>query len=161
MRLALSLLLAGASLASPQAQGTATALYCEFGGVGITPTPVPPGYERYFAVAVVEIDSPNETKNVEVSDFSMFEEGGAETKLKRVGEVEEFNRVRLPTQNDGAYYMNPGGTRPWNGILPAGTIRLRVRVALVKEPVFFNRGRFRLTIGSYVIEGPVNAEWPT
>lgn len=42
---------------------------------------------------------------------------------------------------------------------PAGRIRLRVRVALVAEPLA--PVQFRLTVGSHVIEGPVNGSWPT
>jgi hypothetical protein len=135
-------------------------LFCAFGGIGMTPIHPPPGFESEFAVVVVEINSPNETTNVAVSDFVLFDQAGKATKFKRVVEVEEFDRPRVATEGVDAYYLNPGGTRPWNGTLPAGKIRLRIRVALTEDPIA--PVRFRLTLGKYVIEGSVNGgEWPT
>ena len=135
-------------------------LFCAFGGIGMTPIHPPPGFESEFAVAVVEINSPSETSNVAVSDFVLLDQAGKATKIKRVVEVEEFNRPRLPTEGIDAYYLNPGGTRPWNGTLPVGRIRLRIKVALLEVPDM--PVRFRLKIGQYTIEGPVNGgEWPT
>jgi hypothetical protein len=97
---------------------------------------------------------------VTVSDFALFDQAGKATKFKRVVEVEEFDRPRVPTEGIDAYYLNPGGTRPWNGTLPAGKIRLRITVALLGEPGM--AVRFRLKMGQYSIEGPVNGgEWPT
>ena len=128
------------------------------------PIPRPPGFESEFAVAVVEINSPRKTKNVAVSDFVMFNEAGKATKLRRVVEVEVFDRPRVATEGLFAYYLNPisasaNSTRPWDGALPAGRIRLRVRVALVEAPIA--PVRFKLTLGQYVIEGPVDCNWPT
>jgi hypothetical protein len=135
-------------------------LYCAFGGIGMQPIHPPPGFESEFAVAVVEINSPSETANVTVSDFVLFDQAGKATKFKRVVEVGEFVRTRVATEGEAAYYLNPGGTNPWTGILPAGKIRLCIKVALFKEPIA--PVRFRLKIGPYIIEGPVNGgAWPT
>lgn len=142
---------------------TARSLFGAYGSVGFMPDPLPPGFETQFAVAVVEIDSPHEIRNVAVTDFVLFDEAGKTIKSKRVVSVEVFNRPRVATEGEFAYYLNqgdkPGDTPPWNGTLPAGKIRLRIRVALAKEPI--NSVRFKLKVGQYVIEGPVDCAWPT
>jgi len=160
------LLAAQRCLAMPAAVEPTTAnsnvksLFCAFGGIGMTPIHPPPGFESEFAVAVVEINSPSKATNVTVSDFVLFDQTGKATKFKRVVQVEEFDRTRIPTEGIDAYYLNPGGTRPWDGTLPAGKIRLRIRVALPEDPGM--AVRFRLKIGQYLIEGPVNGGgWDT
>lgn len=153
--------LIGLALAVEPATDTSNvkALFGAFGGIGTIPNNPPPGFESAFAVAVVEINSPIETSNVAVSDFVLLDQGGKAIKIKRVVEVEEFNRPRIPTEGIAAYYLNNGGTRLWNGTLPAGRIRLRIKVALREVPVF--PFRIRLKIGQYIIEVPVNCGWPT
>ena len=86
---------------------------------------------------------------------------GRATKLKRVVEIDVFEEHRVATEGLFAYYLNTTSnpTRPWDGTLPAGRIRLRVRVALVAVPV--DPVRFKLTIGRYVIEGLVDGSWAT
>jgi hypothetical protein len=138
-----------------QSAGSAKPLYCAFGGVGFAQ----PGEERQFAVAVVEIDSVREASGIAVSNFILYDRKGKSTNFKRVVEVEVFERERVSTEGEHTYYENSGGTRPWNGTLPSGKIRLRVRVSLAKEPI--EPVRFRLTIGNYVIEGKVDGNWPT
>jgi hypothetical protein len=147
-----------------EAAANAKSLFCAFGGVGITPIPRPPGFESEFAVAVVEINSSRQTANVAVSDFVLFDQDGrAATKLKRVVKVEEFDALPHPAI-DGlfAYYLDTASSanHPWNGTLPAGRIRLRIRVALVDAPIA-PPVRFKLMIGGHVIEGPVDGDWPT
>jgi hypothetical protein len=122
-------------------------LSCFFGSVGVTPYPLPPGYETQFAKAVVEITSPRAKRNLAVSNFVLFDPTGKETKFKRVVDVQAEAR-------------NPAnGTRPWDGTLPVGRIRLQIRVALLADPGY--PVRFRLTVGQYVIEGKVDGSWPT
>jgi hypothetical protein len=145
--------------AAAEVPAGAKALYCAYGGISHVPLSPPPGFETQFAVAVVEIDSPTEIANVTVSDFGLIDRAGKMTKFKRVVVVEEFDRARSGTEGEAAYYLNPGGARAWNGTLPAGRIRLRVRVALPERPIA--PVRFQLTLGRQMIEGPVNAEWPT
>ena len=145
---------------SAEADANAKSLFCAYGGVvGFAPNPRPE-----FAVAVVEINSRRKTKNVAVSDFVMFNQAGKATKLRRVVEVEVFDRPRVATEGLFAYYLNPisasaNSTQPWNGTLPAGRIRIRVRVELGEAPIA--PVRFKLTLGHYVIEGPVDGGWPT
>jgi len=140
-------------------KATVKALFCSHGSIGARPAVLPPGFETQFATAVVEIDSPSEIKNVAVSDFVLLDQAGNETKFKRVIKVEEFDKPPLTNAFTFAYYLNEGGTRPWNGTLPAGKIRLRISVALLNAPIA--PVRFRLKIGNYVIEGPNTGAWPT
>ncbi len=136
-------------------------LFCANGSIGQMPLQPPPALESQFAVAVVEIDSPRKLINAAVSDFVVFDQAQKATKLKRVVKVEEFDDYSSATQNDlFAHYMDGAKTRPWDGTLPAGIIRLRVRVALVDDPMAYP-GRCRLTVGPYVIEGSLNGSWPT
>ena len=159
---ALAVVLAGVSLSSTSAaitQSAGKSLFCAHGSIGMRPNPLPPGYETQFAVAVVEIQSAMEVPNVGVTEFSLFNNDGKETKLKRVMEVEEFSRTPVADEGRFAYYLNRGGTRPWDGKLPARTVPLRVRVALLETPM--QPVRFRLVIGTNVIEGKVDGRWPT
>lgn len=138
---------------------SAKALFCAYGGVGMIPNPIPPGYELHFVEAIVEIESLREISNVAVSDFVLVDAQGKATKIKRVLGVEVFNRPHVDTEGIFAYYLNDGGTQTWNGTLPAGRIRLRVDASLVEAPD--QPVRFRLTIGPHVIEGRIDGEWPT
>jgi hypothetical protein len=145
---------------STTAKGSVKALLCVYGGVSLRPISPPPGFESEFAVAVVEINSPSETKNAAVSDFVLLDRTGRAMMFKRVVNVEQFNGA-LATK-DPFTYLNPiygDGTRPWNGTLPVGRIRLRVRVALVDEQIA--PVSFRLVVGRYLIIGPVNGAWGT
>jgi hypothetical protein len=168
----LTLIGAGSALAQrPLKQegrpGNATALFCAYGSVGFIPVPRPAGFESEFAVAVVEIRSPVAIAKVPISDFELFDRQGKATPLKRVTdadvfEAEPFTRARAGNLGSVAYYLNPGpggGTHAWDGTLPAGTIRLRIRVALQGVPNLPDR--FRIQVGTYVIEGRVDASWPT
>jgi hypothetical protein len=140
-------------------QSAGKSLFCAHGSIGMRPNPLPPGFETQFAVAVIEIQSSTEVTNAAVSEFSLFNKDGQETKLKRVVEVEELLRTLVAGERTQAYYLNAGGTRPWDGRLPARTVQLRVRVALMETPV--SPVRFRLVIGTSVIEGKVDGRWPT
>jgi len=77
---------------SEAGNGTAKSLFCGYGSVGFMPDPLPPGFETQFAVAVVEIDSPSETRDAAVSGFVLFDEAGKTTESKRVVSVEVFKR---------------------------------------------------------------------
>jgi hypothetical protein len=151
-----------AAAGSAAAKASVKALLCVYGGVGLRPISPPPGpvFESEFAVAVVEINSPSETKKAAVTDFVLLDRTGKATKFKRVVKVEQFNGT-LASKDPFAYF-NPtygDGSRPWNGAIPAGRIRLRVRVALLDEPIA--PVSFRIVVGRYVIEGPVNGAWGT
>jgi hypothetical protein len=150
-----------------QVQGTATVLFCAFGSVGLVPVPRPAGFESEFAVAVVGIKSSSSLSNVPVSDFVLLGQHGETTAMKRVVQIDVFEPGPFLYVRPGApakfgYYLNPGpgnGTHAWDGTLPAGKIRLRIRVALNSVPL--EPERFRLRLGPYLIEGPVDGAWPT
>lgn len=151
-----------AAVQPAEADENAKPLFCAYGSVSVIPVSPPPGFESQFAVAVVEINSSKENANVTVSDFALFDQRGTAIKANRVISVEEFDEPNNPNVGTWAYYLNTaknGHTRLWNGVLPTGRIRLRIRVAFAeppKAPV-----RFRLSVGREVIEGPVDGSWPT
>ncbi len=130
----------------------ATMLFCAYGSVHESATP--------FAVAVIEISSSKEADNVPVSDFEIFDSERHVTKMNRVVNVEVFeDPPRRLVDGSMAYYLDDAHTHPWDGTLPAGTIRLRVRVALASDPSFGvfsggNLGVCRLTVGGNVVNGP-------
>jgi hypothetical protein len=168
-RLALPVLMAYAVVAIMPASvepaaisNNAKALYCAYGGIGMTPISPQTGFESQFAVAVIEIHSSRQTKNVAITDFVLLDRAGQATKLKRVVKVEEFNGPQGTTEGIWEHYLDAkegDGTHLWNGTLPTGRIRLRVRVALIEAPIA--PVSFRLKVGRYVIEGPVDASWGT
>lgn len=138
----------------------ARALFCAYGGVGTVPDPLPPGYEADFAVVVIAIESSRSVSGVTVADFALLDAAGAPTRSRRVVELEEFDRPRVTSEGEFAYYLNPNGTRKWDGIVQAGRSRIRIRFALEHAPAATPVG-FRLTFGSQVIEGRIAGEWPT
>lgn len=154
---------ASARARTPQAAGSSAgtrSLFCAYGGVGLRPDPRPPDYELHYAVAVVEISSPRRITDAKVTEFALFDRNQNATTLKRVVTIEEFrDHPRSASEGSFAYYLNPAGA-PWDGTLPAGTIRLRVRVALAEEPTDL-MVRFRVSLGPFVVEGAVDGEWPT
>lgn len=132
-------------------------LFCAYGSTNF----IRRGDESQFAVAVVEVNSQTPSKNVSVSNLELLSQAGTVTQMKRVISVEEFDAPPRD-EKDGqfAYYIHNTETRPWNGMLPAGTIRLRIRVSLDKDPRA-ELGRCRVTISEYKIEGPVSGTWAT
>jgi len=137
-------------------------LFGAYGSVGVVPRNPPPDFESWFAVAVVEVDSPAEIAKVALADLELTDRAGRVVKYKRLVSVEEFNRVRVATEGECAYWTNAGGTRPWDGTLPRGSIRLRVRVALAAKPPQWDGGvAFKLILGQHVIAGQIGCEWPS
>jgi len=136
------------------APDTTKALFCAYGGHGYTGS----GLERQSAVAVVEIENTKKIQNVSLTEFALFDQSGKETKFSRIVNVEAFARPLVANERKFAYYMDSSGTRPWDGTLPKGKIQLRVRVALA-ETVAGVAVRFRLMIGTQIIEGTVNGRW--
>lgn len=143
-----------------QADSTGKALFCAHGSVEFTPIPRPPGFESQFAVAVVSIRSPHPVQHAAVTDFTLFDPHGNATLMKRVVSVETVDVQQVPVASNGsfAHYLDSPGT-PWDGSLPAGVIELRIRVALRNPPIA--PVRFRLRVGSVVVQGPVDGAWAT
>jgi hypothetical protein len=116
-----------ALIAQTIVHGSAKSLFCAFGGVEFNPVPQPPDFESQFAVAVVEINSPVEIRNVAVTNFVLFDRDGKVTKLKRVVKVDVFDAKPFDAEprSEGidAYYMDPKGfgvIRPWDGTFAGG-----------------------------------------
>jgi hypothetical protein len=138
------------------------AVFCAFGSIGIQPLTKPPGFESQFATAVVEIDSPQKIEHADVTEFVLIEPDGKTTPMKRVITIERFEERPKPTEGKFAFYLNTekgSRTRAWDGTLPAGKIRLRVDMALVDDPG--NPTEFRITVGGFTVEGPVDGSWLT
>ena len=152
MKAVLGLVVLTALAAAP---GKATVLRAVYGGVGITPLgAIPP----QFVVAVVQFDNDKELHDLRVSKFVVFGAAGTETPALRVVSIERFDRQRIATEGESAYYLNPGGTTPWDGILPKGVIRIRVKMEIPRD-ILPTRLRFKL--GPYVVEGMISCSWPT
>ena len=150
---------AGPRQAAARNTAVARALFCAHGGVGLVPRETPPGFELHFAVAVVEISSPRRIAGVKATEFSLFDEVKRVTTFTRVIAIEVFDPPRRSAEGAFAYYLD-SPARPWDGTLPSGTVRLRVRVAISERPMGFIV-LFRLSLGPFVVEGPVNGEWAT
>jgi hypothetical protein len=131
-------------------RGSAKALSCGYQSVGLQSSS--PGFENDFAYALIEINSPSTIKAA-ITDFAVYNQDGNETTFKRVAEVDEV--LRGGTEEcPRSISTNNDDLRVWNGTLPKGTIRLCVRAAFIKAPDFVTR--FRLKIGPYIIQGPVD-----
>jgi hypothetical protein len=77
--------------------------------------------------------------------------------MQRLLKVDIFDEPYVAGESNAKYYLGTdpvGRTRPWDGTLPAGKIRLRASAAVVEDPVGVRT--CRLTVGKYVIEGPVS-----
>lgn len=141
----------------PPADPNAQMLFCAYWSYSDTSRPSSSRVESHFAVAVVEINSPVETDTVSVSDFALFGDKDATVAhLQRLLKVEKFDEPRVAGESNAKYYLGTdpaGSTRFWDGKMPAGKIRLRVSAALVEDP----SGVLgcRVTVGKYVIEGPL------
>lgn len=141
------------------ANGLGRSLFCASGTTGAIPFSPPPGFEPNLAVAVVEIASPKAVSNASVTSFALSDADGKTLPMKRVVSVEVFERQRSAAEGSAAFFLNSGDTTPWNGTLPAGKIRLRVKVALPSQP--YAPQRYALTFGPYSIAGPCDVTWPT
>jgi hypothetical protein len=137
-----------AEASRPATKEAAKMLFCAYGFASLTPRPTPSGFARYLALTVVEINSPREVTNPPISEFELFDDSGQATKLKRIIKVDDFDEPGVFEGNEDFYFAtNPsGGTRPWNGTLPGGRIRLRIRAALVDAPVTLCDAKSKLEI---------------
>jgi hypothetical protein len=145
-----------AAARAPAADPNARMLFCAYWSYSAGQRP-PMGFESRFAVAVVEINSPIETNTISVSDLVLYgEKDVVVANMQRLLRVENFDEPSVAGESAAKFYLgtDPGGrTRFWDGTLPAGKIRLRVSAALVEDPTGVLG--CRVTVGKYVIEGPV------
>ena len=128
-------------------------VFCAYG----SPSFVSPKYHPELAVAVVDVSSPRKIENAAVSDVALIARNGDTEKMMRLAKVEIFGEPHFAGEGYGEYYLDTrpaGTTRPWNGTLPAGEIRLRVQAELTNKAS--HPEHCRVKVGPYVIEGPVN-----
>ena len=91
---------------------TATTLFCAYGGVGLVPDPLPPGYETEFAAIVVELDNPGAAVDgVSVLGATLLDGAGTPSaSLRRVDHVVVLPTAPSdPTWGIFAVYLNPEG----------------------------------------------------
>jgi hypothetical protein len=164
------LALAPAASQTATASGSAKILACDYGtNGGLRPVPLPSGYDWWLADAVVEIHSQKEIKNVAATDFTLFDKTRKVLRLKRVIAVAVFDEPPYPSagiagKGSMAYYDEPDHTRPWDGTLPAGMIRLWVSVALIEDSYTLSADenvKCRITVGPYMIEDAATGMWGT
>lgn len=147
---------------------SATPLFGAFGGVGVVPDPLPPGYETNFATAAFDVDAAVAAPGVTIAAFDLLDgKGAVVASMKRVVDVVELPSGTPPARNapgSWAFYLNPPGTS-FGGALGAGRTRLRVHVALDRSPADVARYRVQLTAPSFstplLVEAPIDGAWPT
>lgn len=128
-------------------------LFCAYGSYSV----VSKQYHPTVVVTVVDVYSERKLERGGISEVTLIASSGQATTMTRLVNVEVFGEPHLPHESYGKYYLdtNPSGTtRRWNGILPAGDIRLRIRAEV--SNLASNPERCRVRVGPYVIEGPVN-----
>ncbi|MGZ3417094.1 MAG: hypothetical protein ACXVEF_36470 [Polyangiales bacterium] len=154
---------------APPAETTGRALFCAYGGVGIVPSPMPPDFEAVFTSVTIDLDQPGPAsssivvKNVELLDAA----GKVAATMRRVTELVKVDAAKTPPgRNESgswAFFLNPTGEK-FDGTLPKGRTRLRIRASLNLSPAEFP-SRVRVTIGGLstplVVEGEVWGVWPT
>jgi hypothetical protein len=147
---------------------TATERFCAYGGVGLVPNPLPPGYETEFGVIVTELDNPGPPiAGVRVRGAALLDGAGAPlASMKRLDHLVVLTDLQAPGPTLGifAVYLNPQGT-PFSGTLPSGRTILRVRFSMEREPLSLP-ARCRLELDGLgasplVVEGAPNGSWPT
>jgi hypothetical protein len=139
-------------------------LYCAFGSIGLQPVPPPPGFENQFAVAVVEVNNSRKVPNAPLPYVTLLDQRGKAIGTKRVISVEVFDEPFIPGEGNGAFYLNTdprGHTQTWDGTLPTGMIRLRIRVALATQSFVSMPRSCRVTVGPYSVEAPADGSWAT
>ncbi len=145
---------------------TARVLFCAYGGVGMMPNPLPPGYETQFAEIVIEVNNPGAALGgVTVASANLLDAQGANAaSMRRVDRFVVLPPLETPGPTLGifAVYLNPKGT-PFTGTLAPGRTQLRARVSIDRDPSAVP-AQCRITLGGpapKVIEGKVDGSWPT
>lgn len=137
--------------------GKSELLFCAYGPESFKP----PGSD-VLAVAVVQVSSSKEMKGVSFSDFELLSGARTRIQIKRLLSVEKFEEFpRSEGDKDFGYYQFGGITQSWNGVLPAGTIALRIRAAFARDALRIALGRCSLKIARQTIEGAVDGVWPS
>jgi hypothetical protein len=147
---------------------TGRTLFCAHGGVGVVPNPLPPGYETELTSVTLDLDNPNAKTPLTVKSIELMnEKGNVVATMRRVVEMTTLDATKTPPgraeSGSWAFFLNPQGT-PFDGNLPPGRTRLRIRASLTSSPTDYLT-RVRVTLdgggGPIVIEGDVWGSWPT
>ena len=156
--------------ASPEPVVSGRTLFCAHGGVGVVPSPLPPDYETEFASVTIDLDDPRGKTPITVKSIELMNESGkVVATMKRVVEMVTLDASKTPPgrteSGSWAFFLNPQGD-PFDGNLPPGRTRLRVRASLNASPMeYLTRVRVTFTFdGSkppLVVEGEVWGSWPT
>ncbi len=147
---------------------TARSLFCAYGGVGLVPDLLPPGYETMFVSMVFEIDNPGPPlAGVTVAGASLRDATGAPlASLVRLDHFVDLSAEPAPDPTWGSFavYLNGTGT-PFTGTLPTGTTRLRIHYSISSSAGLpypdHCRAELSTSAGPLVIEGPLDGVWPT
>jgi hypothetical protein len=146
---------------------TITPLFCAYGGVGIVPDPLPPGYETNFLAVVVAVDNPGAAVGpVTVSAGSLTDESGAPlASLVRLDHFVVLPELEPegPTMGSFAVHLNPEGT-PFDGTLPSGRTILRARFSITRPPSVFPAHCHLELAGAPVpltTDADLDGVWPT
>jgi hypothetical protein len=152
---------------APAVGATVRSAFCAYGGVGIVPDPLPPGYETTFVEHVFTIENPGPPlAGVLVESAGLTDPSGRViAPVMRIEHVVDLTHEPPPDPSWGSFAvnLNPTGT-PWAGTLPTGTSRLRVRYWIaplgLRSP---SHCRLELSgLGAPVtIEGPLDGALPT
>jgi hypothetical protein len=147
---------------------TGRTLFCAHGGVGIVPDPLPPGYETEFTSVTIDLDNPNGKTRLTVKSIELMNESGkVAATMRRVVEIVKLDASKSPPgrteSGSWAFFLNPQG-EPFDGELPPGRTRLRIRASLNASPMEYLT-RVRITLDGpqppLVLEGDVWGSWPT
>jgi hypothetical protein len=146
-------------------------LFCAYGGVGIVPDPLPPGYETEFTSVTIDLDNPNGKTGLTVKSIELMNESGkVSATMRRVVEMVKLDASKPPPgrteSGSWAFFLNPPGD-PFDGDLAPGRTRLRIRASLNLSPMEYLT-RVRITFETFegaqpplVLEGDVWGSWPT
>jgi hypothetical protein len=153
--------------APPAATLSITPLFCAYGGVGIVPDPLPPGYETQFATAVVQVDNPGPPVGpITVASGTLVDENGAVVaSLVRLDHFVVLPEVEPESATMGSFavHLNPEGT-PFGGTLPTGRTILRAHFSIDASPLAFP-AHCRLELAGapvpLVSNGDLDGVWPT
>lgn len=148
-------------------QGSARVLLAEAHHVGYVPfldVRVPPDYESWNATAVIEIDNPSMIGNAPVSDFRLIY-SGKEIKASRIVLIEAFHQGacgRAPDANDDNCWLRSNEVWLWDGHLPVGKTRLRMRVSFHDRDLPLERAslvqEFQVKVGRWTVKGRIRMQ---
>lgn len=133
-------------------------LYCSYGRMGHWRRP---GDSIIVGIAVVEVHANgNRSERVGQPSLVLIGNTGEHVSMTRLITVERLFPPQQPSNNDAGYYLYSTNATSWDNMLSPQVIRLRVRVLLPESAYALGAAQCRISIGPYVLRGPVNSIWP-